>query len=159
MSLVYIDGLFLLLRRNVWKFSSVISLRPESSALTELEMNNIPILHSLSNRQHILTSVSGFSYISLPLLTILPSGFDGPHALRTLAQIVEVLVSHDFGFDETAFEITVDGSSGLGGKTTSWNRPASDFLLACCEVILQSQFCESFSCISILAIFNVEKIA
>ncbi len=57
-------------------------------------MHNIPILHN----------------IRLAFLAILPRRLDRPHALAPRAQVVEVLVGDDFGFDEAAFEIIVNAT-------------------------------------------------
>jgi len=77
-------------------------------------MYDIPILH------HILPS----------LLPILSSSLDRRHTLRTVTQVVKIVVSNDLSFDETTLEVGVDCSCCLRGKTAFGNRPAADLLLA-----------------------------
>lgn len=72
------------------------------------------------------------THICLPLLPILPSSLDRRHALGSLAEVVEILVGDDFGFDEAALEIAVDGTCCLGSETAAWDGPAADFFLAGC---------------------------
>lgn len=96
--------------------STLISSSPlcNISQLTELEMDNVPILHN------VLAS----------LLSIFTSRLDRRHGLRPVTKIMEVSVSHHLGLDEAALEIRVDGPCCLRCKTPLGYRPAADFFLA-----------------------------
>lgn len=81
--------------------------------------------------------------IRLTLLSVLSSGFDGAHGLLTIAEIMEVLVRHNFSLDETALKVAVNDTSCLGSQCSLLDRPAADLFLASSEVILQSQLGEA----------------
>lgn len=79
-----------------------------------------------------MDNVSILNDICLPLLPELASRFDRTERLTAFAEIVEILVSDNFGLYETALEITVDDAGGLGCQSALLYNPTANFFLAGC---------------------------
>jgi hypothetical protein len=74
-----------------------------------------------------MNDISSLNDVCLPLLPKLPCGFDWTHRFITITKIMEVLICHDFGFDEAALKITVNDACRLRGQCTLLNDPAATF--------------------------------
>lgn len=105
---------------NFGKISKPRSRRPLHNLLflwrgnIKLEMNDVSIL----------------DHISLPLLSELSSSFDRTQRFAAFAEIMEILISDDLSFDETALEIAMDNASSLWRKSASLHNPTANFFLA-----------------------------